>query len=65
MFPCYTERNVNQCILNGSVFQTRERERERESERERGRERERGIRMVFADITVHPLVIYILMLTPR
>jgi hypothetical protein len=23
MFPCYTERNVNQCILNGSVFQTR------------------------------------------
>ena len=25
-FSCYTERNVNQCILNGSVFQTRERE---------------------------------------
>jgi hypothetical protein len=29
LFSCYTERNVNQCILNGSVFQTRERKRVR------------------------------------
>ena len=50
LFACYTERNVNQCILNGSVLRQltcstkryeRERKREREGQRERERERAR------------------------
>ena len=50
LFACYTERNVNQCILNGSVLRQltcstkryeRERKREREGQRERERARER------------------------
>ena len=50
LFACYTERNVNQCILNGRVLRQltcstkryeRERKREREGQRERERARER------------------------
>ena len=46
LFACYTERNVNQCFLNGSVVRqwtcsTKRYERERKREREGQRERER------------------------
>ena len=66
LFACYTERNVNQCILNGSVLRQltcstkryeRERKREREGQRERESEREASER-VCADSTVHPSYVY-------
>ena len=46
LFACYTERNVNQCFLNGSVVRqwtcsTKRYERKREREGQRERERER------------------------
>ena len=67
LFSCYTERNVNQCILNGSVLRQltcstkryeREREkRERKGQGERESEREASER-VCADSTVHPSYVY-------
>ena len=66
LFACYTKRNVNQCILNGSVLRQltcstkryeRERKREREGPRERESEREASER-VCTDSTVHPSYVY-------
>ena len=64
LFACYTERNVNQCFLNGSVVRqwtcsTKRYEREKERDRERERESEReASERVCADSTVHPSYVY-------
>ena len=52
LFSCYTERNVNQCILNGSVLRQLRcstKRNERDKERERGR-----LQNGLPDSTVHP-----------